>query len=82
MSTFALVNYHTREPVNRYAYTTAGSRREAYANFKAKRSKVDPKQAMFPEFQEKYETSVWDIIEVPPPPAVRATQMTFQDFFK
>jgi len=96
MPTFALVNYHSRVPVSKYAFTTAPNSQIAFKNFKRKRSKINPKRVMFPNLDEDFELGKVAIALVPPtyttkvqppPPKEPARQMTldfesFKDFIK
>jgi hypothetical protein len=75
LKTFALVEYHTKVPVNRFAYTSANDKIEAFRNFISKRSKTNPKQRMFPDLAVNYETSKWKIVEVPQKKAPAQIQM-------
>ena len=61
MKTFALVDFWTERPVNKYAYSTCETMKEAFKNFRNKRWK---ESRMFPDMDENYEISKWKIVEV------------------
>jgi hypothetical protein len=78
MKTYALVNYITKVPVNKFAYTTAATPRLAWENFLTKRGTTN--NLIFPNIREQIETSKWVIVEVPKK-VEKQEQLSFKDFW-
>lgn len=75
MAVWAIVHNLTKEPLNKYAYTTADTRKEAWTNFKGKWKAGNPGIPSPRELNDRIELSYWNIVEVPPaPPKVEPTK--------
>jgi len=66
MAVWAIVNHITKRPLNKYVYTTADTRSQAWINFKGKWKAKEPGIPSPRQLDDQIELSHWNIVEVPP----------------